>query len=910
MAFLATTLGAPALYIRSGVQYEKQFLTPDSGVYNFVSPNTNNWSFVNSLPYQNARIRGSYSLESNFEQGYFNFESWVGPVCYSTDGTKSGYYSLPFSGSRPPLANFWGIGETNLTRDALYNYGFAGTEPNLTPVFKNIGVACVMSGVDVGYSGYYPDLKIYIGSIPSGAVTIYGRVGSVNPSYIYNDKILSFDVVDTSGDITVTSGSVGPSYPSIASNDVTVGNQAWTSTSNLIASDGNVTSCQLADTTETSNYLIGKGFGFNVPSEAAIVGIQVVYYRKNGISFSTNNIRDFEIKLTSGGTIFTTNKAVASNWPTLTGYQTATYGGIADTWSRSWTPAEVNSPTFGAVMRVQCTDDSNPARAEVDYVQISVYYTITTINTSPAQEGSFILSNYDQGTSRRLSWYKSGFGDKKIIDMPNNRVTSRKFSNFLMTYSKVTGVGKFYTADDGEPMTLESIVNLGDISAAFNGVTKFYEDSFINSYLEPVGNPKIITDYGISNREWNDNDISLFDNHRLNGAYWINDFSSSNPPSPSGNDGSSLTFHFPPKSSGLLGSCKFWNNISTDYYVPLSSGINSSLLEFDRSNFNPYALSVDMWVSNTGTNPSGNLGMRIDFCSQYDYFLRPLFATLHSWSGYPIQIPSGISLVRMSGVMFNAAGGLSDLSEVTRNEANTAGMYLGAWYNDIGVEYQGDIKVHSVGVSLDGYVFPTKASGNLPLYCAGQPIANSNIPLYLRNEITYSSLDLFTGGHGIASGQLNFFISGSTAYGNIPLYIKGEGTAQSNSGNISLYTQGPLFATSNAGMNLFLKNDADKVDGHVDLFCANYFAGASGQFNLFLQGASSIPASASMNLFLNRPTESVAHNMPLFIGAPEPSNMNMDLFIKGGNISSNQIPLFIDGVGHSNSTLRLYTHGF
>lgn len=905
MAFLATTLGSPTLCIRGGVQYEQQTLSPHSGLYDFSNPLNNNWSFTNCLDYQNARVRGSYSLEDNFEQGYFNFENWSGPVCYSTDGTKSGYYSLPFPGSQPPLANFWGRGESQLVRDALYNYGFAGTDPSLTVVPKNIGIACVMSGVSAGFSGIYPDLKVYIGSIPSGQLTIYGRVGSVNSAYPYNDKILSFDVIPSGSETSM--GSAGPLFPSSATNNPAIGNKSWNTPSNMLVSDSNPTSCTLDDnTTDLSTYLVATNFGLSIPPDASINGIELLISRKNGTSFSLNNIIDSEIKLTSGGTIFPTNKADVGNWPVIGGFQTKVYGGSADSWGRSWSSSEINSSTFGVAIAVACTNSSNPASAEVDYVTIAVTYSVSTPE-GPNVYGTFSLLNFDQGTNRRLCWFKRGFDNVLNIDTNIHKVTSKRFSNFLLTYSKITGIAKFYTAYDGEPLVLENIVSVGDISSAFTGLSTFHEDSYI--YGNTI-NPKIVTDYGISNREWTDSDIRLFDNHRLNGAYWTNDFSLSNPPSPSGADTTALTFHFPPRSSGLIGSCHSGNYRATDYYIPLYSGVSQRLSEFDRSQFNSGALSLDMWVSNTGTNPSGNLGARIDFCTQSDYFARPLFSVQHTWSGYPVQIPSGISQVRMSGKFFNSVGGPSDLAEVSKDEANTAGLFLGTWYNDLGREYNGDLKVYSARVSLDGFVAAPKASGSIPLYCSGKPLANNSIDLYLHNHLTYSSVDLFLGGHGVASGQLNFFISGSTTNGSIPLYTKGVGVPGSVNNNLTLYTQGPLNGNSNASMNLFLKSEMPSSNGSIDLFCANYFAAASGQLNLFLQGASSIPVSGAMNLFLARDSESVAHNMPLFVSGPNSANAEIPLVINGANITTGQVPLYTDGIGHSTGTIKLFTHGY
>lgn len=966
MAFLATTLGSPSLCVRGGVQYEHQTLVPDSGAYNFTIPSFNNWSFVNSVKYQNERIRGEYDFAGEFEQGYFNFESWNGRVCSSIDGTKSGYQSIVDGSSRPYLANFWGRGETGVSRDALYNYGFAGEF--YVPKAKNITTACVMSGVNTGVTGSYPDFKVYIGSLPSGEMTVYGRVGSVNPNYEWKDKILSFNAPRTYAGGTVTGPPTTTSYIFAPSGtNKAFGTFSWFNTGNITVDDSSYAEADspYSSTDVISDYLVG--YNFALPTTGATVtSIEAVissYYGGIGA-------KDYSVRLFSNNLPVGTDKATNVYLPGFASPTTYTWsagemGGLTGT--------DIADSTFGIGFAVK-QDGTGSIAAWVNYIKVRVTYeTSTTTDIDSGLVGNLTLVNNYDGEERRLNWIAHGFGQDKIIDMPNNRVTSREFSNFLMTYSKETGIGKFYTAKDDEPFTLENVVLLGNISSVMTGETVFYEDSYGTAYGTIVNNPKIVTDYGISNRAWTDADILRFDQHRLNGAYYIDENPLTSFPPSSGSDSTSLNFHFPVGSSGRLGSCDSGNYQAINYYIPLSSGVNERLYEFDDSRFNSSALTLDLWASNTGTNPSGKLGARIDFCNKTGFFSRDLLTVGHYWSGYPVSLPSGISQIRMSGEFYNSLGGPSNLSEVTKIEGNNAGLYFGSWYENIGSEYCGDIKVYNARIGLDGFVVPATTNSSFDVYCSGQQRTSNNFPLFLQNSHVDSAIDIymygkapqsgnvdlyisggfaqnnipiFMGGKALSSGQIDLFIEGSMVRANMPLYIYSEPPAQAsgdvslfmwatshsgaqnsmymfigenapsgvNYSQMNLFTQGPLSQRVTSAMNLVMRSDVPKEKGSISLFCSNQYTGHSGQLTLFMQAPSgtlgAIPLNANMNLYLNRATESVAHNMPISISGPFSSSDSIPINIIGANKTNGGIPLYTDGVGVSHETLKLYEHGF
>lgn len=96
------------------------------------------------------------------------------------------------------------------------------------------------------------------------------------------------------------------------------------------------------------------------------------YQSGNGyvsISYSLP-ITDSTVSLVKAGSVVGSNKATATAWPSVAQY--VSYGGATDLWGTTWTPAEVNGTTFGAVLSATGT----VGNASVEHMRISVYYTL------------------------------------------------------------------------------------------------------------------------------------------------------------------------------------------------------------------------------------------------------------------------------------------------------------------------------------------------------------------------------------------------------------------------------------------------------------------------------------------------------------------------------------------------------
>jgi hypothetical protein len=192
--------------------------------------------------------------------------------------------------------------------------------------------------------------------------------------------------------------SAGPNFPSTGANDTTVGSVAWSNPGSISAQDGSSASAALNSFGGSpSNYLKGTGFGFSIPTGATINGILLEVYR-TGNSFIT----DSSVKLVKGGVIGGTDRSAGATW-SATGW--ASFGGSTDLWGQTWTPADINAASFGAVLSAATT--ALNATASVDAFRITVYYTQPTTAVSRTITAKWTVKQR-VNTTRRLPWGVTG----------------------------------------------------------------------------------------------------------------------------------------------------------------------------------------------------------------------------------------------------------------------------------------------------------------------------------------------------------------------------------------------------------------------------------------------------------------------------------------------------------------------
>lgn len=93
-----------------------------------------------------------------------------------------------------------------------------------------------------------------------------------------------------------------------------------------------------------------------------------------GIAIRAARVYDNAVQLMQGGVTVGSNYAIPSTfpnaWPDTDTY--ISYGGLADLWGTTWTPAQINAANFGVSLQANALN----ATAFVDHIRITVRYTI------------------------------------------------------------------------------------------------------------------------------------------------------------------------------------------------------------------------------------------------------------------------------------------------------------------------------------------------------------------------------------------------------------------------------------------------------------------------------------------------------------------------------------------------------
>ena len=152
------------------------------------------------------------------------------------------------------------------------------------------------------------------------------------------------------------------------------GGLVWTNPGSAVSCDGQSANVRVPRFAGGgTNYLRVTGYGFaNIPDSAVVLGI-VLTISKDRLGPGTAT--DSVVKLVdAAGHLSPDNKAAPGTWPANS---TVTYGGVNDTWGRSWTGADVKSANFGWVLAATIARDNSlftDFNAFVNCGQIQICY--------------------------------------------------------------------------------------------------------------------------------------------------------------------------------------------------------------------------------------------------------------------------------------------------------------------------------------------------------------------------------------------------------------------------------------------------------------------------------------------------------------------------------------------------------
>jgi len=155
---------------------------------------------------------------------------------------------------------------------------------------------------------------------------------------------------------------------------------------------------------QSTNYLLGSGFGFNLPQNATIEGYLVEI--KKSKSTTNGTIVDKAVTLWNSGATGANKADTTTDWPVTANETIVSYGGATDLWGTNLTPAQINASGFGAAIAATDSTRSGSIAAQVDFIRITIYYRILTSDVNFVQgndltdSGNFKLSrNSSLGTN-------------------------------------------------------------------------------------------------------------------------------------------------------------------------------------------------------------------------------------------------------------------------------------------------------------------------------------------------------------------------------------------------------------------------------------------------------------------------------------------------------------------------------
>jgi archaellin len=304
---------------------------------------------------------------------------------------------------------------------------------------------------------------------------------------------LSFAAFQSSPAMAYT---VGPNNAGLGENRTGVGTAVWLNPNNITIPVGSDPASVLVKKGFiVTNYLWATNYGFNLPEDATINGVQVVINRQT--SAHNPSIVDNMVSLVSDTGLISANKAYTNTWPLAMG--TATYGGPTDLWGiTTLSPAVVNSTAFGVALSATRDNNGNSDRfGFVDYIQVSVYYgypTTTTVDcgngnpvtvygtpiTCVATVTSLLGVNPPAGT---VSWQTNGSGT--FTPSPCTLMLPAGVSNCSVTYTPTAvGTGPHQvtaTYNGSDSFTYSSgsqsvIVNARPVTVTADPKTKVFGD--------------------------------------------------------------------------------------------------------------------------------------------------------------------------------------------------------------------------------------------------------------------------------------------------------------------------------------------------------------------------------------------------------------------------------------------------
>lgn len=198
----------------------------------------------------------------------------------------------------------------------------------------------------------------------------YLRFSNFGFSLASTDTLLGFLVsLERKGSSGTTN--VTKSAPAGAINQLGAGVISWTINGSVITAVG------VAGQNASTVYLVQTQFGFAIPTDATVLGIEVTITTTASDTGQDGSIVDNIVKLYQGSSPVGTNKSTGAHRDTIGSSVAITYGSSTDTWGLTLDGSDINDTAFGVAFSV--TFQQSSWTLTHNSVSVKVYYTASGV---------------------------------------------------------------------------------------------------------------------------------------------------------------------------------------------------------------------------------------------------------------------------------------------------------------------------------------------------------------------------------------------------------------------------------------------------------------------------------------------------------------------------------------------------
>lgn len=290
----------------------------------------------------------------------------MGSGTWTMTGTGVNTWNVATSASLTLNANTSTIIINNTTSTSKTFAGGNRTYNVVTITGDNITItgSNTFATLNVNNAGLTNGLKITSGT--TQIVTTFSSNGSVGNLA----KILSV-TAGSAHTLSKASGTVNEDYMSIKDSTAT-GGATWYAGANSTNVSGN-SGWIFSAGTSISHYLKVTNFGFDLPADATVLGIEIAVEVKQSGDLGG---KDSTVRIVKGGTIGSTDRSSPTEYPTTEAYRT--YGSSTDLWGETWTVANIEASTFGFALSFQ-VPAGNVTTVSLDHIRVTVHYSTSSV---------------------------------------------------------------------------------------------------------------------------------------------------------------------------------------------------------------------------------------------------------------------------------------------------------------------------------------------------------------------------------------------------------------------------------------------------------------------------------------------------------------------------------------------------